>query len=143
MSVTIDANVLIYASNAADPLHAPARALVEELATGPRIVYLFWPTIMGYVRIITHAGVLPHPLTPKEAVANMTALIEQPHVRSPGEGDDFWKLYRTTAGDRARGNDVPDAHLATLMRQHGVAIIYTRDRGFRRYQDIEPRDPFA
>lgn len=51
MSVTVDANVLVYASNEADPAHGVARALVERLAAGPDLVYLFWPTIMGYLRI--------------------------------------------------------------------------------------------
>ena len=36
-----------------------------------------------------------------------------------------------------------DAHLATLMRQHGVEIVYTFDRGFRRYKGIAVRDPIA
>jgi hypothetical protein len=47
------------------------------------------------------------------------------------------------AGDRPRGNEVPDAHLAALMRQHGVRLIYTRDRRFRRFDEIDARDPFA
>ena len=29
------------------------------------------------------------------------------------------------------------------MRQHGVNIIYTRDRDLRRYETIEARNPFA
>jgi predicted nucleic acid-binding protein len=48
-----------------------------------------------------------------------------------------------TAGDRPRGNDVPDAHIAALMRQHGVRLIYTRDRDFRRFDGIDARDPFG
>ena len=38
---------------------------------------------------------------------------------------------------------MPDARLAALMRWNGVAVIYTRDRDFRRYDGIEARDPFA
>jgi uncharacterized protein len=143
VSATVDANVLIYASNEADPLHRRARELVERLAAGPELVYLFWPAVMGYLRIGTHPGILPRPLTPAEAAQNIAALLERPHVRVAGEADGFWRLYRATAGEHARGNDVPDAHLAALMRQHGVAVIYTRDRGFRRYEGIEAHDPFA
>lgn len=143
MSATVDANVLIYASNEADPAHRPARALVERLAAGPSLVYLFWPTLMGYLRIVTHPAVLPRPLTFAAARENVTALLERPHVRTPGEGDGFWSLYRATADDNMRGNHVPDAHIATLMRQYGVRTLYTRDRDFRRYDDIDVRDPFA
>ena len=64
-------------------------------------------------------------------------------MRTPGEEDGLWDVYLSMAGDHARGNDVPDAHLAALMRQHGVGVIYTRDRDFRRFDGIEARDPFA
>jgi uncharacterized protein len=143
VSSTVDANILVYASNAADPLHEAAEALVQRLAVGPEIVYLFWPTLLGYVRIVTHPAILPRPLSPREAMANVEALIDRPHVRAPGEADGFWPLYRSIAGGQARGNDVPDAHLAALMRQNGVRLIYTRDRGFRRFDGIDARDPFA
>jgi predicted nucleic acid-binding protein len=67
------------------------------------------------------------------------------HARTfghPGEEDGFWSLYVRAEGDHSRGNDVPDAHLAALPRQHGVGVTYTRDRDFRRFDGIEPRDPF-
>jgi len=143
VSVTVDANVLVYASNAADPAFRPARTLLEQLAIGPDLVYLCWPTIMGYLRIVTHPGILPRPLTVAEASANISALLRRPHVRTVGESTGFWELYLATSGGPVRGNDVPDAHLATLMRQHGVEIIYSRDRGFRRYKGIAVRDPIA
>ncbi|MBA3779787.1 MAG: PIN domain-containing protein [Chloroflexi bacterium] len=143
MSVTVDTNILVYASNTADPAHDTASALLERLATGPELVYLFWPAIMAYLRIVTHFAILPRPLTPPEATANVAQLLARPHVKSPGEETGFWELFRLTAAEQARGNDVPDAHLAALMRQQGVRVIYSRDRGFRRFDFIEVRDPFA
>ncbi len=143
MSVTVDANVLVYASNARDESHEAARELIERLAAGPDLVYLFWPTVMGYLRIVTHAGILPMPLAPREASANVAGLLSRPHIRTAAETAGFFDLYRTTAGDGERGNQVPDAHLATLMRQHGVGVIYSRDRDFRRYEGITTRDPFV
>ena len=142
MSSTVDANILVYASNTSDPVHAGARTLVERLAAGPDLVYLFWPTMLGYLRIVTHPAILPRPLAPSEAVANVDRLLHLPHVRSPGEGESFWERYLEADGDAARGNAVPDAHLAALMREHGVRVLYSRDRGFRRFDFIEVRDPF-
>jgi toxin-antitoxin system PIN domain toxin len=143
MSATVDANVLVYASNADDPLHDRAVELIRRLATGPELVYLFWPVLLGYLRIVTHPGILPTPLSPMIAMRNVESLLDRPHVRAPGESDGFWTVFRQTAGDRPRGNDVPDAHIASLMRQHGVRIIWTRDRDFRRFEGIDPRDPFS
>jgi toxin-antitoxin system PIN domain toxin len=142
VSVTVDANVLVYASNESEPVHRPAGKLLERLAAGPEIVYLFWPAIMGYLRIVTHPALLPRPLAPAEAVANVGTLIGLPHVRTPGEGDGFWELYLATRNDPDRGNDVPDGHLAALMRQHGVRTIYTRDRDFLRFDGISVENPF-
>jgi uncharacterized protein len=143
VSVTVDANVLVYASNEADPLHGQALELVQRLSAGPALIYLFWPAIMGYLRIVTHPSILPAPLSPSDAVANVSTLLERAHVRALGEADGFWTLYRETARQDTAGNHVPDAHLTALMRQHGVATIYTRDRDFRRFEGIEVRDPFA
>lgn len=142
MSVTLDTNVLVYATNQAEPVHADARQLIAKLAAGPDLVYLFWPVALGYLRIVTHPAILPRPLNPREAMSNLESLVSRSHVRTAGEAEAFWKLFRVTSGEQLRGNDVPDAHLATLMRQHGVRLIYTRDRGFRRFPDIEAVDPF-
>lgn len=143
MSVTIDTNVLVYAANEDDPAHQRSRELVERLAAGPTILYLFWPALLGYVRIVTHLGILPTPLSPRLAMRNVEHLIRLPHVRVPGELPGFWAHYRFASAERARGDDVPDAHLAALMRQHGVGVIYTRDQDFRRFDWIESRDPMG
>jgi uncharacterized protein len=140
MSSTVDANVLIYASNSSDPSHRQARALLEHLAAGPDLVYLFWPAIMGYLRIATHPAILPKPLSFSDATANISVLLRRPHIRTIGESDGFWNLFLVTAHPHQRGNAMPDAHLATLMRQHGVTTIYTRDRDFLKYEGIEVRD---
>jgi uncharacterized protein len=142
LSATVDTNILLYAANVDDEAHMRARELLERLARGPDLLYLFWPTIMGFLRIATHPAIFPNPTPPEQAIAAITAMLERPNVRAPGEGTGFWGLYGSTAGDDTRGNHVPDAQLAALMRQHGVAVIYTRDRDFRRYEGIELRDPF-
>lgn len=143
MSVTVDANVLVYATNEADPSHHRATTLVAELAAGPQLVYVFWPVALAYLRIVTHPAILPSPLASADAQVNIERLIARPHIRTPGELDDFWTVFRGTAGPNARGNELPDVHVVALMRQHGVGTIYTRDRDFRRYEGITVCDPFT
>ncbi len=143
MSTTVDTNILLFASNEDSPRHGRARALVEHLAAGPSLVVLLWPTVMGYLRIATHRAVFPQPLSADEALANMTSLLARPHVRVVGEAPGFWDSYRKVATEvRPRGNVVPDAHLAALMHQHGVSLIWTHDRDFRRFDGITVKDPF-
>jgi uncharacterized protein len=143
LSATVDVNVLLYAANADDEAHELARNLLARLAHGPDLLYLFWPTVMGFLRIASHPAIFQTPLSPREATEAITMLLARPNVRTSSESQGFWELYLTTSDPQTRGNHVPDAHLATLMRQHGVAVIYSRDRDFRRYDGIEVRDPFA
>jgi toxin-antitoxin system PIN domain toxin len=144
VSVAIDANLLLYASDEYSPRHRRAIDLLEELAAGPGLVYLFWPVAMAYLRISTHPSVFDHPLDPQTARANLSALIERPHVRCPGETGGFWTVYQNTVGqDVIRGNLVTDSHIAALLRQHGVGTIWTADRDFLRFPDITARDPYA
>ena len=144
MSRTIDANVLLHASDATSPNHVAALAALGTLAAGPEIVYLFWPTVMDYLRVATHPSVFARPLSLAEAIGNVEGLLARPHVRAAGEGEAFWRRFRELAEDALpSGNLVPDAHLAALMLEHGVGTILTHDRDFRRFRGIAIEDPFA
>jgi len=143
VSQTVDANVLLCASDEASPFHPRARELVERLARGREIVYLFWPTVMAYVRIATHPAVFARPLSEREARGNVAALLDRPHVRTTGEQEGFWRRYSEVADDAVPvGNAVPDAHLVALMLENDVRTLWTHDRDFRRFRGIDVRDPF-
>ncbi len=144
MSSTLDANVLLYASDETSAYHPRARALLDRIVGGDELVYVFWPTVMAYLRIATHPGVFEQPLTPADAVRNVDRLLSFPQVQTAGERDRFWPAYRRIAGDAdARGNLVPDAHLVALMTENGVRTIWTHDRDFRRFPALDVRDPFG
>jgi len=144
LSFTIDANVLLYASDETSARRERARALLDRVALGDELVYLFWPVVMAYLRIATHPAIFETPLPPADALANVERLLGLPHVQTAGEQDRFWRSYRRLAADAdARGNLVPDAHLVALMTENGVRTIWTHDRDFRRFPEIEVRDPFT
>jgi hypothetical protein len=96
---------------------------------------------LAHLRIVSHPAILPRPLSPTDASRNIERLIERPNVRTAGDMDGFWDIFSATAAGRARGNEVPDVHLVALMRQHGVRVLFTRDRAFRRFDGIEVVDP--
>jgi toxin-antitoxin system PIN domain toxin len=144
MSRTVDTNILVYATHTESPFYARARALVEHLVAGPGLAYVFWPAVLGYLRIVTHPNILRSPLSSDEAMSNVEALLAPSHIRVAGEGSDFWASFRSVAADvKPRGNLVPDAHLVALMREHGVATIWSHDRDFRTFRGITVKDPFT
>ena len=144
MSFAIDANLLLYASDEDSPFHERAMAVLDEVALGPELVYLFWPTVMAYLRIATHPAIFRLPLSHADARANVDSLLRLPHLHAIGEEDTFWRRFTEVADDVApTGNLVPDAHLVALMLENGVRTIWTRDRDYRKFTGIRVRDPFA
>ena len=41
------------------------------------------------------------------------------------------------------GKHVPDAHLAALLKVHGIRRLHTRDADFRRYRLLDVVDPLV
>ena len=144
MSYSLDVNVLLYASDRSSDRHVQARRFVEACAAGPEILCLAWPTLMSYLRIATHSRIFSTPLSPDEALGNVSALLGLPHVRAVSELEGFLDAYKHVTGETSvRGNLVPDAHVAAILFQHGVRTLYSNDRDFRKFSSIELRDPFA
>jgi len=143
VSSTLDANVLVYATDETSDRHPRARTLLDHVATSPAITYLFWPVLLAYVRIITHPTILELPLSPEAAIANIDDLVQRPQIIVVGEGDRFWETFQRVARTVApRGNLVPDAHLVALMTENGLSTIWTGDRDFRKFSGITVKDPF-
>jgi len=144
VSFSLDVNVLLYASATSSPLHGQATDLLRSCSSGPDLFCLGWPTLMAYLRMVTHPAIVSPPLPVREAEENVAALVALPNVRLLSEQDGFWELYReSTRGIVVRGKLVPDAHLATLLRQHGVRSLYTNDSDFRKFDFLDVRNPFA
>ena len=144
MSFAVDANILLYASDAGSQFHQPARSFLHERAGGAELFCLGWPTLMGYLRIATHPRIFADPLAPATAVANVESLLSLPNVRALAEGERFWECYaEVTRGLIVRGNLTPDAHLVALLFEHGVPLLYSNDSDFKKFSAVRVRNPFA
>jgi toxin-antitoxin system PIN domain toxin len=143
VSFAVDGNVLLYASDSASPFGRRAAAFLETCAAGRDVFCLTWPTLMSYLRLATHPAVFTSPLSPDDAMQNVEALLRLPQVRVVVEEEGFWEIYREVTGRLpVRGNLVPDAHLAALLRQHGVTTLFTNDADFRKFDFLDVRSPF-
>jgi predicted nucleic acid-binding protein len=41
----------------------------------------------------------------------------------------------------SRGNRLPETHLAALLKENGVATLYSNDADFRRFAFLDVRNP--
>ena len=136
MSYSIDVNILLYASD-------QSIGFMEDRVSDPELFCISWPTIMSYLRISTHSSIFSYPLSPDQALGNIESLLKLPRVKVLSEEEGFLDVYREVTGSfPVRGNMVPDAHLASILHQHGVQKIYTGDRDFVKFDFLDVRDPF-
>jgi uncharacterized protein len=141
--VIVDANILLYARNAADPRHEVARAWLEGALNGTTRVGLPWWTLSAFVRIATNARAFPDPLTSEEAMLQVDEWLDAPRtwIAEPTAQyrEVFTSLVRT---HDARGPLITDAQLAALAIDHGVPVVST-DADFARFRDVEWINPLA
>jgi uncharacterized protein len=99
--------------------------------------------VAGFLRIVTNPRVYRRPTPLTTAVDFVDGLVEQPTCLTVAAGERHWPILRSLLRDAdARGNVVPDAHLAALAIEHG-ATVATRDRGFARFRGLRWLDPIA
>lgn len=141
MSFAIDANILIYASNEGSPEATKAKVFLMKCVAGTEMVYIPCPAAMAYLRIVTHPRILKNPLPAEAALANLDALLSVPHVRLLSEDQDFFARYQEVNRTApAKGNLVPDTHIAVILLQHRVKVLYTNDVDFRRFPFLGVRN---
>jgi predicted nucleic acid-binding protein len=73
------------------------------------------------------------------------AVLQSPGHRVLTESDRHAHIARDLLGQvpELRGNLTHDFHTAVLMREHGIARIYTRDADFQRFRWVEVIDPLG
>lgn len=141
----VDTNVLVYAADESAPEHARCRALLEDWRQQSGAWFLTWGICYEFLRIVTHPRVWRHPWPASAAMEYLEAVW-----RSPGLG--FLvptERHVAVLRDLARavpaltGNLWHDAETATLMREHGIRRICTRDTDFHRFPFVEAIDPMT
>jgi toxin-antitoxin system PIN domain toxin len=131
--ILVDANILLYASDAQSPHHAPAHRWLEDALNGKEDIGFPLVSLLAFVRLSTDVRVFAVPMEPREAVETVTSWLSLPPARPVSPTPKHWAtLSEVASGARAKGPDITDAHLAALAREHGAAIC-TTDRGFARY----------
>ena len=137
MSYSLDVNLLLYASDASSRHPAAAGFQGKSFPQGEGPSRRRSRTASGH-------EVFSTPLHPRTAWDNVQRLIGLPRATLIGEEDEFAQHYANTMAELAvRGNLVPDAHLATILRQHGVTTIYTNDADFRKFEFLQAINPLG
>jgi toxin-antitoxin system PIN domain toxin len=138
--ILVDANLLIYAVNPADPHHERAREWLDERLDGPEKVGLPWHSLLAFLRIVTHPRVFSPPATVDAAWAVVEDWLAAEPAWIPAPTDRHREVLRRLLGATGGADLVPDAHLAALAMEHGLVLCST-DRDFARFEGLRWQDP--
>lgn len=142
--IAIDTNVLVYARREEAPFHSEAKQLLRELAEGDKPWALPWPCVYEFLRVVTHHRVFDPPTALVSALQDLESLLEAPSLVLLGEGPEHpAHLRHMVSAGNAVGNLAHDAHIAALIREHGVDELWTTDRDFGRFPGLRLRNPFV
>lgn len=137
----LDVNVLVIARNTSSPGHDRVRAWLDDALNGAARVGLPWSTLTSFLRIATSRAIFPQPMTPADAMTQVSEWLAAPVAWVPQETPAHADvLAGLIARHRLAGNLLPDAHLAALAIEHGVGVCST-DGDFARFTELRWHNP--
>jgi uncharacterized protein len=141
--VLLDANVLLYSVDHSSPHHGRCADWVRGAFTSQRRIALPWQTIGAFLRIATHPRVFSRPLNTADAWSMVQHWLAAPNSWVPAATERTALILGGLINDLdLRGNLVPDAQLAALAIEHGVAVISV-DSDFARFDGLRWINPLA
>jgi hypothetical protein len=141
--ILVDANLLLYAYDSANPRHDAARHWFERLMSNEPDVRFGLMTVLAFLRLATDQRVFEHPVGPGDAIAVVESWLARPNVSIAHPSERHWSsLAGLSEAGKARGALMMDAHLAALTIEHG-ATLATTDRDFARFPGLRFEDPLT
>jgi toxin-antitoxin system PIN domain toxin len=142
--IAIDSNLLVYAHREDTPWHDIAYARIVELAEGRSLWAIPWPCIHEFLAIVTHPRIYSPPTPLDKAIEQVEAWMESPSLVLLSEIEDYWMHFRLAlVTGRVSGPQIHDARVAALCKEHGVTELWTADRDFGRFPDVQTRNPLV
>jgi len=141
--ILLDANLLIYAHVGSFPQHAAARAWLDAQINGSARVGFPWPSVVGFVRIVTNPRIFERPEAVSEAWAQITLWLGCANAWTPVPGERHVEILGALLTDQSvRAGLVPDADLAALAIEHGLTLCST-DSDFARFAGLRWSNPLS
>jgi len=142
--IAVDTNLLVYAHREDSPWHESARVWLRFLAEGRGTWAIAWPSIHEFFSIVTHPRIYDPPTPQSRALEQIDAWLESPTLVMLGEAEDHWpRLRALIEKGRIEGPRVHDARIAAICLSHGVRELWTVDRDFGRFHDLQTRNPLV
>jgi uncharacterized protein len=136
-----DANILLYAHNAASRDHSVALAWWKACLSGDEPVGIPLVVIYAFVRLSTNPRVFTAPLSPSDSIGVVREWLKQPNVQVL-EARSLDCVFELLEKIGTAGNLVTDAQVAAIAIEENAAV-YTSDTDFHRFPGLRLVNPLA
>ena len=131
-----DINLLVYAYNAAAPLHERARQWWEATINSGLAVALPWIVCHGFIRIMTHPRIMMTPLEPQQAIRHVREWLAQPEIQVIEPGSQHIVILDRLLGEVGVGGNLStDAVIASLAIEYQCEL-HSNDSDFGRFSGL-------
>lgn len=141
--ILVDVNILVYAHVQGLPQHERAREWLDAQLAGPAPVGLPWPSLLGFLRLVTSPRIFTRPEPMAQALEQAREWLECHTVWIPQPAERHREVLESLlAIPGVKGNLVQDAHLAALALEHGLTL-YSADTDFARFPALRWVNPLV
>jgi hypothetical protein len=139
--ILVDANILVYATDPRAEHHEQARSWLDGQLSGDSRVGLPWESLLAYMRLVTNPRVFERPQALKVAWRHVEDWLDCECVWVPVPGASHRSILARLLRDLGGGPKlIPDAHLAALAIEHGLALC-SNDGDFARFKGLRWVNP--
>ena len=139
----VDTNLLVYAHVATFEQHSRAHGWLDDRLGGVEPVGLPWPSLLGFLRIVSNPRIFERPEPIREAWRQVQEWLDCRVVWIPQPTDRHREVLDRLFGSAGlRPNHVPDVRLAALAIEHGL-ILCSTDGDFSRFPELRWENPLS
>jgi predicted nucleic acid-binding protein len=141
--IAVDTGVLALALNRWAPEHARASHRLEALAHGDEPWAMAWPAVHRLLSHVTDRHAVARALSPADASAFVDALLASPSLQMLGPTPRHAQVLREVLESFGTRSLPRGFETATILREHGVRELLSRDPAMKRFGFLVVLDSFA
>jgi toxin-antitoxin system PIN domain toxin len=132
----------VYGHRQDSPFHKIVAPQLKKLAEGQAQWAIPWPCLHEFLAIVTHARIYNPPTPIERALDQVDAWMESPSLTLLSESELHWNELRSLiTTSQVTGPRIHDARVAALCRQHGARVLWSADRDFGRFPELNVVNP--
>jgi len=140
--IAVDTNILVYAHREDSPWHKKALDRVTTLANSGAPWAIAWSSLHEFLAIVTHPRIYDPPTPLTTALEALQAWQTSPGLRLLGEGPGYFEtLAKQATAGKIKGPKIHDARIASICLHHGVKKLWSADRDFTSFPDLDCENP--